>query len=486
MSQEIEEKTNYYYFNSDRICSVVDQNEQNTTEEDKFQDYQCYICYDISLDIKECKSCETIFCNRCIDLIKKKKKDQLCPCPNNCKEWILNKPHRSIRNFIENIEFYCKNYSLGCRSKLKLHNANQHESIDCDYNLVSCENKGCQQQVQFKGIKQHLESECQFRAVKCEKCDVDYVFFEQQNHDCIQSLKKQVASLKNQISSMYTKEQLDKLFQDFVKSESQNELQIQQKEDIDLEYNYPSEEEVIQQQLHSDHNKEAEQNQQEDGEEQKENNENKKQNENSDDSLKRIFQSGIQLIKSKYENQMKQQQVISQLKDYQQSQVNIPVYPPPQSQFYPPQQSQVYPLQQSQVYPPQQSQVYPPQQSLTQSNFYPPPSYPQNTYYYNTGMYPPNNNYYNPSQSMYNYQYQSQIQSSNNNQDQYSQSNIQQVQKSNQDQSQQNNKICTHDDLQWISSGIPVNKLCSCGTLVTHNYYYCKICDKYTCLNCKN
>ncbi|EAS01087.1 TRAF-type zinc finger protein (macronuclear) [Tetrahymena thermophila SB210] len=467
MSQEIEEKTSYYYFNSDRICSVVDQKEETTTEEDKFQDYQCYICYEISLDIKECKSCETIFCNRCIDLIKKKKKDQPCSCPNNCKEWILNKPHRSIRNFIENIEFYCKNYQLGCRQKLKLLNANQHESVDCDYNFVSCENKGCQQQVQLKSIKQHLESECSFRIVKCEKCDLDYVFSEQQNHDCIQSLKKEVASLKHQISSMYTKEQLDKQFQDFLKSENQNGLQIQQKEDVNLEYNYPKEEEVIQQQLKQD-NQQVEQNKQEDGEEQKENNENKEQNENMGDFLKRIFESGIQMIKGKYENQMKEQQVISQLQNYQQSQANIPVYPR------------------------QQSLVYPPQQSQVQSNFYPPSQYYQSTCQ-NTGIYPPNNNYYNRPQSMYNYQqYPSEIQSSNYNgqqyysQEYYSQSSIQQVQQNKQDQNDQNKTICNHKDLEWISSGTPVNKFCSCGSLVTHNYYYCKICDKYTCLNCKN
>jgi len=152
----------YYYFSTDRICTVSDSEDSNkSAEEEKFADYQCYICYEISLNIQECKTCERIFCNRCIDDITKSKPPGTeVPCPNNCVPWALDKPHRSVRNAIETIEFYCVNHSKGCSLKLKVHNAEQHIQNECEYTMMRCLNEGCVKEMLRKDLKKHFEEEC--------------------------------------------------------------------------------------------------------------------------------------------------------------------------------------------------------------------------------------------------------------------------------------------------------------------------------------
>ena len=81
--------------------------------------FACTICQDISLNPKECLTCQNLFCEDCI-LEWQKLKDS---CPFQCKGALkLGPAHKFVRNAISQLKFHCKNEKLGCQGAFNYEN----------------------------------------------------------------------------------------------------------------------------------------------------------------------------------------------------------------------------------------------------------------------------------------------------------------------------------------------------------------------------
>lgn len=122
----------------------------------------CKICCGIVINPVCCKSCDSIFCKKCInDWISRSKGI----CPNRCQfqEFEIR---RTTINLMNKIKIYCINKEKGCKEEIFYENYSKHLE-NCDYSQYEC--IACGSKGEMKIIKSHVNI-CPKMHVNCEYC----------------------------------------------------------------------------------------------------------------------------------------------------------------------------------------------------------------------------------------------------------------------------------------------------------------------------
>ena len=145
---------------------------------------ECQIDNVIPLNPIMCVSCQTVFCEKCID---KWKSDGHNTCPKRCSPLTT----RSIKGTVleqqfQSIKLKCKNYKNGCKQPLTLNEKKHHELI-CEYNSKQC--LYCKRSIVTKEEFAHLFNQCKMFLVRCLFCKGSFSFTEINKHVSIIYLK---------------------------------------------------------------------------------------------------------------------------------------------------------------------------------------------------------------------------------------------------------------------------------------------------------
>jgi hypothetical protein len=119
----------------------------------------CSICLGFLIDPKECKTCQSNFCNVCLTIWKKE-------CPNKCSNKEFNKAHKATINMLENLVIRC----YRCSNSIEYSKYMEHIEKFCDNLKVKCSNLGCQKEVEKINLHNHINKECEFTFNNCEEC----------------------------------------------------------------------------------------------------------------------------------------------------------------------------------------------------------------------------------------------------------------------------------------------------------------------------
>ena len=120
------------YEKIEKITHLEIENIINSENEAK-NHFLCTICFMVVKDPKECMSCNTLFCAKCLKLWLKKKKT----CPMKCKigEMKIGEPHPVVSSYMKNLKFKCAH--SGCQTIENHQNALDHIK-KCKYRKVPC------------------------------------------------------------------------------------------------------------------------------------------------------------------------------------------------------------------------------------------------------------------------------------------------------------------------------------------------------------
>jgi len=166
------------------------------------ENFYCKICFNLVVNVKQCKNCEILFCKKCIE--HRIKQDENCP---NCKEAFIEGvvpkiTNNILNNFILQCPYMCDEFlkytgifphlkdctyrgkvfiCIECDEKVLI--SKQNEDIydkkllehleNCPEKITDCVN--CKQSMKRREL--HLHSEiCEERTIKCEKCFFVYPF----------------------------------------------------------------------------------------------------------------------------------------------------------------------------------------------------------------------------------------------------------------------------------------------------------------------
>lgn len=165
----------------DRLTSTVN-----------LENIRCVICHEIPLFPSECLSCQNIFCKDCINAWKNVKNI----CPLQCQGPFLYRPiHKTLKNTLMTLTFYCKNKEFGCETTDTLVNILLHEKKSCLFEKVNCPNKNCKMLI-FKKIFEEHKKECLYQTITCLICQLSYYKYVEKEHNCIYELRNRVKALK--------------------------------------------------------------------------------------------------------------------------------------------------------------------------------------------------------------------------------------------------------------------------------------------------
>ena len=179
------------------------------------REFTCSICSFVLLNPQACKSCEQMFCKKCIESCLAVK----CTCPLCIESYKPSNVNRVVLNILGNIMLRCpakcteelrysdlKNHLNSC-SKIELtakcnhclkifkDNTNlllskKHES-ECPEIKVKCPLSECKEMVKRINITNHNEN-CKFRLIICGDCNNYYQSHLFGNHipkECIKNIK---------------------------------------------------------------------------------------------------------------------------------------------------------------------------------------------------------------------------------------------------------------------------------------------------------
>eukprot|EP01016_Furgasonia_blochmanni_P001074 TRINITY_DN1038_c0_g1_i2.p1 TRINITY_DN1038_c0_g1~~TRINITY_DN1038_c0_g1_i2.p1 ORF type:complete len:377 (+),score=33.70 TRINITY_DN1038_c0_g1_i2:145-1131(+) len=144
----------------------------------------CAICHLIVKEPMECKTCETLFCESCINRWLSSNDS----CPMKCSPpFTKGRVPKLVRQMLSTLTLTCKNADNGCKESLLYDSIDSHEKY-CEYRRQNCSNEGCEAVVMVKDQAKHERSDCEWRKVICEKCQQTYVWNQEKDHDCIKTL----------------------------------------------------------------------------------------------------------------------------------------------------------------------------------------------------------------------------------------------------------------------------------------------------------
>jgi hypothetical protein len=152
--------------------------------EDKLtsENFKCLICFGIVQKPRECSTCNSVFCKKCIRTWETYKEI----CPNKCENFLPRKMNRKLREILNRIKVNCNN--IGCSKSSEYHDYYKHLD-SCDFGFYLCASYGCQ----YKSIKQkvikHHET-CQYVKEDCNRCHLSYYRNELSEHQdlCLEKI----------------------------------------------------------------------------------------------------------------------------------------------------------------------------------------------------------------------------------------------------------------------------------------------------------
>ena len=112
-----------------------------TEDHAKFiEHYRCKICLGVVIKPRECSTCATLYCEKCVNgLIR-------VECPNRCGSKTFKAPHRHVMNQLNEFRFKCQNQPM-C---LEIIPYQIYERHFAECNQPPCENPKC------KALKQQV------------------------------------------------------------------------------------------------------------------------------------------------------------------------------------------------------------------------------------------------------------------------------------------------------------------------------------------
>lgn len=182
---------------------------------DLAEELRCPICLNLVLKPKECKSCSTVFCGKCIDEWCKNKSSTLLirpssACPMKCVKYEESPINKKFQNIINKIKVMCPNTTMGCCEILSYEETMKHirtcnyigyRCLGCNFtskksemelHVKSCANLTepcnlCKIEIKRKEKPFHMES-CAYKPVTCRFCRAELTLKTLATHsreDCV-------------------------------------------------------------------------------------------------------------------------------------------------------------------------------------------------------------------------------------------------------------------------------------------------------------
>ena len=160
-------------------------------------DLCCFSCKGIVITPKECPSCETLFCDLCLE---KKLHENNGVCPD-CGSLISRGKEASkiAKNLLNELKFECGKCSEHfCYADRIDHWQTCHVSYQCPFD-------GCQKR-DFENtdkVFDHILKECHFVEIMCSDCQQGIKRENFEGHDCKSELKKILLKLRAQNNDLF-------------------------------------------------------------------------------------------------------------------------------------------------------------------------------------------------------------------------------------------------------------------------------------------
>lgn len=143
--------------------------------DEQFEHLICLICELVVLDPIECKTCEKLFCAKCVHEWLKKSKN--CPNPY-CKTYKEGSVNMSL---IKWIDLNCCFYVNGCKERIKYEKYFEHIK-NCQHACFECTAEGCNYKGNIEKIENHI-IECELKVIKCRFCSIQTIKKNLPNHE---------------------------------------------------------------------------------------------------------------------------------------------------------------------------------------------------------------------------------------------------------------------------------------------------------------
>jgi hypothetical protein len=129
----------------------------------------CIICQQIVYKPTSCKTCQNLFCQKCIDkwLLSNYQKK----CPFKCSSYVNQEIPKSTRNLINKIKLKCSKYDVGCTETIFYENYENHyrKCSFIKFKCIFCDFLGS-----LEKSKEHYEKICPKSIIECNFCGMTY------------------------------------------------------------------------------------------------------------------------------------------------------------------------------------------------------------------------------------------------------------------------------------------------------------------------
>ena len=156
----------------EEILTTIDLNNFISDFKDQAEQIICPICLLVPLNPIQCKKCDIVLCNKCMN------KNKNCP---NCREIFDKKLDRSLLKMIEQMKLNCPNSP--CSLKIKVCEYKTH-LLNCEYSDYSC--LICKKKIkQSKQLCREHGYECGYSDVNCIYCSKNIKLYKKKEHETL-------------------------------------------------------------------------------------------------------------------------------------------------------------------------------------------------------------------------------------------------------------------------------------------------------------
>ena len=138
-------------------------------EKDVDEEFHCSVCYNVLKEPRMCRNNEHIFCLDCISEHLKVNSETCPECNEHLSLDTLCKAPRVLRNYLCKLKINCDHASRGCPQFICLQELEIHV-FNCGYAPVLCSNLECGMEINKQDKDHHETDECEYRRVKCQDC----------------------------------------------------------------------------------------------------------------------------------------------------------------------------------------------------------------------------------------------------------------------------------------------------------------------------
>ena len=159
-------------------------------------DFQCNICIGLVYSPVECKECQQIFCESCLDDWLRRG-NQNCP---RCQAKLLKSQlNRILKKFLEQTKLKgCPNCDA---SEMTYEELLTHLQRQCAQVDVKCP-LGCGESYQRGAWEHHFDQVCTNVKALCTQCEEPLPKNEIVSHNCLRDLKAKVQTLEKEMQSL--------------------------------------------------------------------------------------------------------------------------------------------------------------------------------------------------------------------------------------------------------------------------------------------